>query len=104
MRRYLRDNESIPIPANWNIMRFIDTIEKRRRKQFGFDAPIFKGKTAAKKSPPKKRKPYKKRSPKKKISPKKRKVESDYDDEDDLSDPELDEPEIEKGSSKRAYH
>ena len=54
MRRYLRDNESIPIPANWNIMRFIDTIEKRRRKQFGFEAPLYKSKSPVKKSPAKK--------------------------------------------------
>ena len=97
MRRYLRDNESIPIPANWNIMRFIDTIEKRRRKQFGFEAPLYKSKSPVKKSPAKKRKPYKKRTPKKKPSPKKRKVESDYEEDEEFSEQENEEPDIEKG-------
>jgi len=96
MRRYLRDNESIPIPANWNIMRFIDTIEKRRRKQFGFEAPLYKSKSPVKKSPAKKRKPYKKRTPKKKPSPKKRKVESDYEEDEEFSEQENEEPDIEK--------
>ena len=39
MRRSLRDNESIPIPLEWNIMKFVAQIDKRRRKQFGFADP-----------------------------------------------------------------
>ena len=39
MRRSLRDNESIPIPLEWNIMKFVAQIDKRRRKQFGYVDP-----------------------------------------------------------------
>jgi len=39
MRRFLRDNESIPIPIDWNIMKFVAQIDKRRRKQYGFIDP-----------------------------------------------------------------
>ena len=40
MRRSLRDNESIPIPLEWNIMKFVAQIDKRRRKQFGYSDPV----------------------------------------------------------------
>jgi len=104
MRRSLRDNESIPIPLEWNIMKFVAQIDKRRRKQFGFVDPTGSttsrgrggrkklGTTAKRRQPPKKRAPPKKR---KKPDP-----DSDLDDfiapddqssEEILSDPEGDE-------------
>ena len=92
MRRFLRDNESIPIPAEMNIMRFIASIDRRRRKQLGFDRVIPK-KTPKPKPVAKKRK-YKKKTPKK--SPvKRKKVESDY--ENDASEPEEEERDILQG-------
>ena len=95
MRRFLRDNESIPIPADWNIMKFIASIDKRRRKQFGFDTKV------APKPPPKakpvaKKRKYTKKKPLKKSPAKKKKVESDYEEDDYLSEPDT-ERDIEKG-------
>jgi len=102
MRRFLRDNESIPIPADWNIMKFIASIDKRRRKQFGFDLPKPPPKPAPKAKPvAKKRKYTKKKTPKKSPAKKKKvEVESDYEEDDFNSENELNEQDIEKGLKK----
>jgi len=74
MRRSLRDNESIPIPIDYNIMKFVAQIDKRRRKQFGFvDQPAAKGKKTRKSVSTPKPTPKKRKSPVKKKAPPKRK-------------------------------
>ena len=95
MRRFLRDNESIPIPADWNIMKFIASIDKRRRKQFGFDPKPSPPKPAAKPKPVAKKRKYTKKKTPRKSPAKKKKVETE-DEDDDISEPEHD---IAKGSS-----
>ena len=97
MRRFLRDNESIPIPADWNIMKFVASVDKRRRKQFGFDvqtAPRVPPTKKTTKPPAKKRKYTKRKAPRKSPSKKKKEESEEEEDEDELSEQE---PEIEKG-------
>merc|ERR1712176_1437237 len=93
MRRSLRDNESIPIPIDYNIMKFVAQIDKRRRKQFGFvDQPAAKAKKTRKNAASTKPAPKKRKSPtKKKAPPKRRKKKQDTDEsdvEDIVSEPE----------------
>ena len=101
MRRFLRDNESIPIPADWNIMKFVASVDKRRRKQFGFDVQTAARTPTPKKStkpPAKKRKYTKRKTPKKSPSKKKKEESEEEEDEEELSEQE---PEIEKGFASR---
>merc|ERR1712113_849768 len=107
MRRFLRDNESIPIPIDWNIMKFVAQIDKRRRKQYGFIDPPGKNsgnsrrgrKTTSPRANPsysKKRRNVSNKSKPKVTKKKKKKEETESEEEADLIESEHEENELQK--------
>lgn len=79
MRRFLRDNESVPLPLDWPIMKYVGHVDLKRRQSYGFELPI---KSSSIKSPPKKRGRPRGKS-KKKQSPKKRRKKLTSSEEED---------------------